>query len=153
MSNIFTIQNEIFMQFVEDMRKTIKRYEKFPAEQRFLMLTDKLILSITFMKMAMNMSSSDEIKLINDQAELTDEQKSERTLGVLSKCEKVSGIFDLIKNEFEALEGFIQSDSKSILDKMENKLDEVLLGPYYTAGLELMKNAENHFNENKTENK
>lgn len=46
-----------------------------------------------------------------------------------------------IDNEFSELEDFIQGKTKNHMENMNNKLDEVLLGPYYAAGEELMKTA------------
>lgn len=149
MDGIIDIKNEVFMRLMDDLQKTIKRYEKFPPEQRFLMLTDKLILMVTFAKTAMTFTTETAIKNIEKTEGLSGEQKTEKITQLLTKYDKVGNLFELVKSELNALEDFIQSDSKSILNNMESKLDEVLLGPYYAAGKELMTTAGKDFDSKK----
>ena len=137
--------NEIFTKIIEDIGLTIKRYEKYDDELRFTMLADKLILSITFIKTAIMMSMQDQIRRINDDKEISQEQKDEKSKLIVISCDKISGILNLIKNEFNKLDDFIRSDSKTTLKNIENKLDEVLLGPDYNNGKEMMNIAKIHY--------
>lgn len=149
MDGLMDIKNEVFMRLIDEIQKTIKRYEKFPPEQRFLMLTDKLILLITVGKTITTFRAHEEIKTIEKTEGLSAEQKSEKVSQFLGKCDKVGSVFDSVKNELNALEEYIQSDTKSILTKIDKQLDEVLMGPYYAAGKELMANADIDFNNKK----
>lgn len=149
MDGIIDVKNEIFVRIVDDLQKSIKRYEKFPPEQRFLMLTDKVIMIISLLKTLMVASTQDQIRKIEQKEDLSVEQKSEKTTQLLAKCDKIGNIFELVRAEFNALEDFIQNDTKSILSNIEEKLNEVLLGPYYAAGQELMKTASKEFDKNK----
>jgi len=137
--------NEIFTKIIEDIGLTIKRYEKYDDELRFTMLADKLILSITLIKAAMMMSMQEEIRRINENKDMPQEQKEEKSKLILLNCGGMSGILDLIKNEFNKLDDFIRSDSKTTLKNIENKLDEVLLGPDYNNGKEMMNIAKIHY--------
>ena len=146
--SIFDVKNELFMKMMDDIQRTINRYKRFDSEQRFLMLTDKLVLMFTFGSSAFIMANQHRIDTIDTDKTLTDEQKLAQKKEILEQFNKVSDIFDMIKGELFALEDFIQSDTKSILNKVDNKLDEVLMGPYYAAGKELMANAGKDFSQN-----
>lgn len=145
--SIWNCEDELFDRICEEINQTLKRYEKFPAETRFLMLVDKLIILLTFSKTAMTLEQQNEFNNIERDENLTDQEKQISKQKLSFRINSFSSTFDLLKKELFALEEFIQSDTKSILNKMENKLDEVLLGPYYTSGKELMENAKNEFND------
>ena len=137
--------NEIFTKIIEDIGLTIKRYEKYDDELRFTMLADKLILSITFIKTGIMISMQDQIRRVNEDKEISQEQRDEKSKLIVINCDKISSILNLIKNEFNKLDEFIRSDSKSTLKNIENKLDEVLLGPDYNNGKEMMNCAKIHY--------
>lgn len=145
--SIWNCEDELFDRISEEINQTIKRYEKFPPETRFLMLIDKLLIVLTISKSMMTLEQQNEFNKIEENEILTDQEKQIQKQKLSFRVNTFSSTFDLLKKELFSLEDFIQSDSKSILHKMENKLDEVLLGPYYASGKELMKNAKNEFSE------
>lgn len=145
MDNALKLSDEIFLKFMDDLQKSIKRYSKFNDEIRFLMLIDKIMIFLTAVKSLSFFDMNSKMNDINKNNQLSDTDKSNKLSSIISKYEQMDTIFELVKNEFTALEDYIQKDSKSILNKMENKLDEVLLGPYYRAGMELMENSKNNF--------
>lgn len=153
MNNLLQSSEELIKSTMIDFQKMIKRYEKFPDEVRFLMLTDKLHLFLLLLKSVINITYSDEIRFLERKVELTPEEKSEKVSEIHIKIDSISYSFDLLKNELDLLENYIQSDSKSRLNSIETKMDELLLGPYYKSGIELMKNAQTDFNIKNTETK
>lgn len=149
MDTFLNTKNELFVRSMEDINRTIKRYNKFSPEQRSLMLTDKMVLLFTVFKIAMINSNDYELDKITKNEELSEEQKLETKKEYLSKMDKIAETLDLIKEEFYKLEDFIQSESKSDLKNIVEKLDAVLLGPDYSDGKEMMLNAQENFNTNK----
>lgn len=145
MDNFSDAKRKILISMIEDLHRVIKRRQKFEPERRFLMLTDNLVLLVTGLRTGMMGISCDDIRLIEKNENLTPEQKKKEIENINDAIEKTSEVVDTFRNELYALEDYIQSDSKSILKNMENKLDEVLLGPYYKAGQEMMKNAKDEF--------
>ena len=145
MNNLFYADNVLFENLMDDVERTLKRYDKFTLEQRFLMLTDKLILLITIFKTAL-LSDDFVLRQIEQDTNLTLQEKIDKKDDRMRKMARFGGLFDIFKNELFKLEDFIQSDTKSAMHKMEGKLDEVLLGPYYAAGKEMMANANASFN-------
>ena len=130
--------------FMENIMKTIRRYKKFDSEKRFLMLTDKLIILLTVANAGLIGSTSYDIRKIKEGDE-SQEEKNAKIIELNESIVFINKIFDELKAEVEALEDYIQSDTKSTLTQMSGKLDEVLLGPYYQAGRELMANSKTDF--------
>lgn len=131
--------------FMENIMKTIRRYKKFDSEKRFLMLTDKLIILLTMANAGLIGSVRFEIKKIKENDKLTEEEANAKIAEHNESIIFTNTIFDELKAEVEALEDYIQSDTKSTMTQMSSKLDEVLLGPYYQAGRELMANSKTDF--------
>lgn len=104
------------------------------------MLTDKLIIMLTVAQTGIIGSNMSDIKRINE-SDKTQEEKNEK----IDNINKSIRFFNNVFEEIKALEDYIQSDSKSIMTDMHHKLDEVLMGPYYQAGQELMENSKNDF--------
>jgi DNA repair ATPase RecN len=149
MDLIGNFSNEIFMKIIDDLQKTINRYEKYPDEIKYLMLIDKIFILIAFSKNGAMIWAQEEIKKVKN-LPLSEEEKTEQSKQILLKVDKISETIDLVKNQLNGLENFIQSETKSSLTHMEKKLDEVLLGPYYAAGIEMMNNAMKDFDINKS---
>lgn len=121
------LQNyDTLMKFFSDINKCIKRYEKFPPETRFLMLIDKIQMSILVAKLATTAIADTEITKTNKNQQLSNDQKSQKIHEINRQMDEVAFTCNLIEKEFNALEEYIQSDTKSILNNMEKKLDAVL---------------------------
>src|SRR5947208_766076 len=129
------INNENFTKIIDNIYDIIKRYEKFSPEIRFLMFMDKLQILISSFKILNNASISSAINKIKSE-NIDAEEKKEKIQNIMNKNDQLNTVFDLIKKELDSFEVYIQSDTKSILTNIDKKLDEVLLGPYYKAGLE-----------------
>lgn len=145
--SVWDCDMELFERTFSEIKGMIKRYEKFPPETRFLMLIDKLTIILTMARTVMTLQQQMELNKIDNNTELSDEVKLEKKQQMVIRLDESTEIMDLLKKELFALEDFIQSDTKSILSKMNNKLDEVLMGPYYASGKELMKNAHVEFDD------
>lgn len=137
----------IFSRIIEEFANSIKRYEKYPLEARFLMLTDKLLWGLSIIKALTLGAFETDIRRISE-LKIDEKEKSEKIADIHARCDKMETIFELFKQEINALEEFIQKDTKNSLEYMESKLDEVLMGPYYKAGLELMHESKKNFEQN-----
>lgn len=130
-----------------ELGKWIKRYEKFPPEIRFLMLIDKIQMLLMVGKLAFAGDCESNVDRINDDDKLTPEEKSNKIGKIIKNSEALDLAIELVKHEFDTLEDFIQSDTRSILKNMENKLDEFLDGPDYENGNKIMQEAKADFDE------
>jgi len=109
------------------------------------MLTDKFIIMLTASQTGLMTAIMADIRRTREHGELTPEEKEAKIAESRDTMVCINKIFEEIKAEVEALEDYIQSDTKSILTQMNHKLEEVLLGPYYQAGKELMENSKEDF--------
>ena len=132
------------MKHVHELATWMKRYEKFTPETRFLMLADKLQMLLMGLKVALAKNYEDHIKHV-DHEDLSPQAKTDKKEHLIHEEEAINLALQIIAKEFDALEDFIQSDSKSHLKNIEDKLDAVLEGPDYKPGQEIMNNAQNDF--------
>mgnify|MGYP007117522490 CR=1 FL=1 len=130
---------------IHELGKWMKRYEKFPPETRFLMLIDKIQMLIMAGKLAAGADSENQIERYQNDEKLTPQEKGQKIEKVIKNVEALNTSIELIQNEFNALEDFIQSDTKSILKRMEGKLDAFLDGPDYEPGQKIMQEAKTEF--------
>src|SRR5689334_3185548 len=130
---------------IHELSKWVKRYEKFSPETRFLMLIDKIQMILMAGKLAAGEAGDHQIEIYKKDDKLTPQEKGEKIETEVKRNEAINLSLEIIQNEFNALEDFIQSDSRSILKKMESKLDEFLEGPDYKPGQKVMQEAKKDF--------
>ena len=123
------------------MSATLDRYRKYPDEIRFLMMFDKMHVMLDVGKMALLEYYKNEIKKINLSDDLNEKQKAEKINNILRIEGQIGTLIKVLNEELDDLDKFIQSETKSRLKSMEDKLDAFLLGPDYAPGNELMKDA------------
>nr|QBK90318.1 MAG: hypothetical protein LCPAC102_02310 [Pithovirus LCPAC102] len=141
-------------QNMENMLKYMSEYiesrKKFGYETRFLMLLDKFKIVIIAAKITMLNDVDKQIQNIrNDEENINDDNELKKKSILLLENNKdvILKYIDIINMEIEEFEDFIMSDTKSYIKSIHDKIDEVLMGPYYTAGIELMKNSETDLND------
>ena len=107
---------DFFNNSLNEVATFIKGYKKYSPEIRFLMLIDKLKIMLLVSKLAASGSLTAAMEGMNKDERLTPEQKSKESERFITKANNMEVMFELIKKEFEDLEEFIQSDTKTIFE-------------------------------------
>ena len=108
------------------------------------MFIDKLQLTITAFKNFNTIMSADEIKKLSS-IDLSVDERIAKQDDIQHKSNKLEDLLSSFRSELDDLEEFIQGKTESSMKDMERKLDEVLLGPYYHSGREMMLSAKRDF--------
>lgn len=127
-----------------ELGKCIQRYHKFDDTTRFLMLIDKFYLITTSSTLGIIASLSDRTpaQIANGRDDEDVNEETEKRNMIIDEVTKIS---NLLKSELSDLEDFIREKKETSLKSIENKLDEVLLGPDYHTGALLMNEAKEDF--------
>lgn len=133
------------LKYVGIIAEFAEKYSTYDEITRCILLIDKLQLTITAGKIGAIAGFDEDIRKITDHPNHSDEKKNQLITEINTRIEGTEKAFDIVIEEFNFLEKVIRQKNDTPLQNMERKLDEVLLGPYYQAGKELMENAHNDF--------
>lgn len=138
------------IQHIEGIAKLVEDYRKYDDATHYMLLVDKIkIILLTFRSLAIA-SHDDDIYRANLQVVANESTDEERALSI-TRIEEIKKqtctVFDLLNDEIAGLQQFIMSRNTGPMQNIENKLDEVLLGPDYPLGQELMRKSQEDFNE------
>ena len=133
------------MKYVGIIAKFAEKYSTYDDTTRCVLLLDKLQILMTGGMVAAAATYDNDIKRISDNADYSDEKKIQLIAEVNTLVEATEKSFEIVMKEINFMEGVIREKKDTPLQNIERKLDEVLLGPYYSAGKELMASAYNDF--------
>ena len=139
-----SMTTSLLVKHVHELATWMKRYDKFTPEVRFLMLVDKLQMVLIAFKFVLAKDYEFQIKRVDSEG-LSDQEKINKKDTLVHEEEAGSLALQFIAKEFDALEDFIQSPTKTCVKSIEDKLDQFLNGPDYEPGNKIMKGAENDF--------
>jgi len=136
-----------FNSCVEEIRIMITNYKKYPEEIRYPLFIDKLLMIFCIFK-GLSLGTFDlDIESVMKE-NITDDEKKVKTEKIKLKYEQVKECFAVVMQEFYNLQEHFIVKSESHLMRIENKLNEVLMGPDYKEGIIIMKEARDNFNKN-----
>lgn len=116
-------EEEVIRTLTGSFKSYFDRCHQLPPNIRFTMFVDKLLFVIGFMKAYAKENFNE-----------NDYQVAER-------------VIQLFEEEIFALQDHLQKNDKSVMERIEMKLDEVLMGPDYGPGRQMMETAMRNFEE------
>ena len=145
---------EMTEQIANMLTNTIDRNKSYPDDIRFLMLFDKFQIALDIFKISMVEMFHTKINNIKNENQNNQNNQNnkinvreEKIRKINEEKRKILNVYDVIKNEFNAFDKYLRKPQT----KMEDMLNQILLGPDFPEGKRMMNDAKKDFNMKRSE--